>query len=66
VIYPDLAKAHDLHLFDSFFAGFADVEGDPEALGRLMQPDGIHPNAAGVARIVEAMGPSVLRFVDSL
>ena len=29
-----------------------------------MQPDGIHPNAAGVAMIVEAMGPSVLDLID--
>jgi acyl-CoA thioesterase-1 len=65
-IYPELAETYDLHLFDSFFAGFADVEGDLAALGKLMQPDGIHPNADGVAKLVEAMGPSVLSFVDSL
>ena len=28
-----------------------------------MQPDGIHPSAAGVAVIVEAMGPTVLSLI---
>jgi acyl-CoA thioesterase-1 len=36
------------------------AEDDPAAaLARYMQPDGIHPNAAGVALIVEALGPEV-------
>ena len=29
----------------------------------MMQPDGIHPNAAGVKANVEAIGPSVLKLV---
>ena len=29
----------------------------------MMQPDGIHPNAAGVAANVEAIGPAVLKLV---
>ena len=28
-----------------------------------MQPDGIHPNAEGVAAVVAAIGPSVLELV---
>ena len=30
---------------------------------RLMQPDGIHPNAAGVAANVDYIGPAVLKLV---
>ena len=30
---------------------------------RLMQPDGIHPNAEGVEANVEAIGPAVLELV---
>ena len=30
---------------------------------RLFQSDGLHPNAAGVAAIVEGMGPPVLELV---
>lgn len=55
-MYTELAEAHDAILHASFLAG---VEDDPA----LMQPDGIHPNAAGVARIVEAIGPAVLELI---
>ena len=34
------------------------------ALTAYMQPDGIHPNAAGVALIVEALGPEVERLIE--
>jgi acyl-CoA thioesterase-1 len=30
-----------------------------------MQPDGIHPNAEGVALIVEALGPEVEALIDA-
>jgi acyl-CoA thioesterase-1 len=32
-------------------------------MGSYMQPDGIHPNARGVALIVEALGPEVERLI---
>ena len=42
----------------------AAAEADPAtALAAYMQPDGIHPNAAGVALIVEALGPEVERLI---
>jgi acyl-CoA thioesterase-1 len=31
---------------------------------RLMQDDGMHPNARGVAANVEAIGPAVLELVE--
>ena len=34
-----------------------------EALSDLMQPDGIHPNAKGVALVVEALGPEVANLI---
>ncbi|MDR9428861.1 MAG: arylesterase [Salibaculum sp.] len=61
-IYPDLADTYDSLLFPNFFEGIM-----AEDLSRVretyMQPDGIHPNADGVKRIVEAMGPAVLDLV---
>ena len=58
-IYPDLAQAHDTLLFEDFFEGLR-VEGAmPADMSAVMQPDNIHPNAEGVAQIVEAMGPAV-------
>jgi len=44
-------------LYDSFF-----LEG-VAALPALNQPDGLHPSAAGVARIVERLLPLVLRLL---
>ena len=64
-IYPELAKAYGTVYLESFFAGLVD-EGmpiDPAALRAWFQADGIHPNAEGVARIVEAVGPQVLTLI---
>ncbi|GGF66939.1 acyl-CoA thioesterase-1 [Mameliella alba] len=58
-IYPELAEAYDALYLESFFAGLMQDGEMPADLGRYMQPDGIHPNGAGVARIVEAVGPKV-------
>ena len=62
-IYPDLAAQYGTLYADSFFAGLEGLRADPAALGRYMQPDGIHPSAEGVARIVAALGPKVLELV---
>jgi acyl-CoA thioesterase-1 len=51
-IYPELARAHGVALYPFFLDG---VAMDPE----LNQPDGLHPNARGVARIVERIAPRV-------
>ncbi|WP_084861049.1 arylesterase [Salibaculum halophilum] len=61
-IYADLAESHDSLLFDNFFAGIMSDDLS-RARSRFMQPDGIHPNADGVKRIVSAMGPAVLDLV---
>lgn len=50
--YADLAARHGAALYPFFLDG---VAGRPE----LVQPDGIHPTAAGVAVIVERILPSV-------
>ncbi|MEQ8901596.1 MAG: arylesterase [Roseovarius sp.] len=60
-IYPELSEAYDAMLAPAFFAGLG--EGDPAALQRYFQPDGIHPNAEGVRRIVEALGPHVAELI---
>lgn len=52
-IYPRLAAAHGIPLYPFFLAG---VVGDPA----LNQADGIHPNAAGVERIVRGILPLVV------
>lgn len=58
-IFPSLAKAHDVAFYPFFLDGVAT---DPA----LNQPDGIHPNAAGVAVIVEGLLPHLLAVLDGL
>jgi acyl-CoA thioesterase-1 len=53
-IFPDLAKRHKVPLYPFFLDGVA-------AVPRLNQADGIHPNAKGVAVIVERIMPKLLR-----
>lgn len=65
-MYPELAAEHAAILVESFFEGFG-VEGqDIAAAGDLMQADGIHPNAQGVALIVEALGPRVMDLISRI
>lgn len=55
-IYPELAAEHGVPLYRFFLDG---VAADP----KLNQPDGMHPNAEGVAKIVEAMLPDIEALV---
>ncbi|WP_170332611.1 arylesterase [Ruegeria arenilitoris] len=61
-MYPELAQKYDTLFVDSFFVGL-EAEGNPGAVSQYMQSDGIHPNAQGVALIVENLGPTVLELV---
>ncbi len=56
-IYGELAQDYGAVLFDDYFAPLMLSPGvlDPT----LMQADGIHPNAAGVTKVVSAMAPKV-------
>ena len=59
-MYPDLASEFGTDLFADWFAGLL-TDGDIEAArAAFLQPDGIHPNAEGVAMIVAAMGPAIV------
>ncbi len=51
-VYARLARAHDVVFYPFFLEG---VAGEPA----LNQPDGIHPNARGVAVMVERILPHV-------
>ena len=56
-IYPALAKKYDAPLYPFFLEG---VAGEPA----LKLGDGLHPNPAGVARIVQGILPSVRALLD--
>jgi acyl-CoA thioesterase-1 len=58
-IYPDLAAKHDVPLYPFFLDG---VALDP----KLNQEDGMHPNAKGVAIVVEGILPHLTALIDSL
>ncbi len=58
-MYPELAAEFGVLHLDSFLAPIEGRARDGRAMRELMQPDGIHPSAAGVALIVEAVGPAV-------
>ena len=51
-IFPALARVHDTPLYPFFLDG---VAGRPA----LIQPDGLHPNAAGIDVIVGKVAPAV-------
>jgi len=59
--FKDLAAEHDAIYVGSFFGGMSG-KGMGEVMA-MMQPDGIHPNARGVAANVDAIGPAVLKLV---
>ncbi|MFQ6017795.1 MAG: arylesterase [Kiloniellaceae bacterium] len=58
-VFPRLAAQHQVMFYPFFLDG---VAMDPA----LNQPDGIHPNDAGVKVIVEGILPSVLRLIEDL
>lgn len=62
-IYPELSEAYGTLYAGNFFAGLG--EGSPADLQAYLQPDGIHPNADGVGRIVEALGPRVIELINA-
>jgi len=67
-IYPDLAAQYGALHAESFLGPLTQAaEADPRAaLASYMQADGIHPNAAGVALIVEALGPVVESLIAAV
>lgn len=58
-IYADLGAKWDALVEPSFLGPLIEGGSMAEARRRYMQPDGIHPNAAGVERIVATIGPRV-------
>ena len=65
-IYPELAAQYDTLYFPDFFRGILPEGGTPQDAAGMMQGDGIHPNADGVALIVESMGPSVEELISRI
>ncbi|OCX66819.1 arylesterase [Thioclava sp. SK-1] len=60
-IYPELAAQYDAVLVPNLLAP---VMARPQDQAQLVQDDGIHPSADGVALIVEDLGPKVLQLLS--
>jgi acyl-CoA thioesterase-1 len=58
-VYPDLAKRHSVLFYPFFLEGVATDH-------KLNQADGVHPNAAGVLRVVAGITPLVTTALDDL
>jgi acyl-CoA thioesterase I len=65
-MYVDLADEFNALLEPDWFAALRPEEDAAlaDAMGRLMQADGIHPSVAGVDLIVERLGPRVLELAE--
>lgn len=58
-IFADIAKSHEALLYPFFLEGVA-------GQAKLNQPDGLHPNAEGVATIVRGILPSVEKLIAQI
>jgi acyl-CoA thioesterase I len=57
-IFPDLARDYEVQLYPFFLAGVATD-------AALNQADGMHPTAAGVARMVEGILPQLEELIET-
>ena len=62
-MYPELSETYDVLYHPNFLRALSEQTDRTATLQRYMQGDGIHPNADGVALIVDDLGPSVLELV---
>lgn len=64
-IFPDLAEKFDVPLYPNFIQALVDLPDRSAVLAKFYQADALHPNADGVALIVNDMGPTVAAFAAS-
>jgi acyl-CoA thioesterase-1 len=65
-IYPDLAQSEGVLLNKGYYAPLLGDPPDPARLAPYLQPDGLHPTAEGVTKIVAGLGPDVLLLLDQM
>lgn len=65
-IWPDLAAKYDIVLLPNLLEPIMQATPEARAQNDLMQDDNIHPAPAGVAMVVEALGPKVLELLAEL
>ena len=64
-IFPELAQNYDALYLSSLFDPFI-ANGDlNQNMSQFFQADGLHPNAEGVTRIIESIGPVFLKLIEA-
>ena len=63
-MYPELSEQFGTEYYPNFVGAITSLEPQAEAIEKFIQPDRIHPNADGVALIVQDMGPSVRSLIE--
>jgi len=63
-IYPDLAAGFGTLYYPDFLSALTDMADKSLALQTYFQADAVHPNASGVALIVQDIGPSVAALTE--
>lgn len=63
-LYPELAARHGALYFDDLLAPLRERLSDGASAAELFQPDGLHPSRAGVAVLVDTIGPSVITLIE--
>lgn len=63
-LFPEFAESYGALFHPNLLAPILAIEDRADALATYVQPDGLHPNADGVALIVESIGPSVLSLIE--
>lgn len=61
-MYPELAETYGVLYHPNFLGALAALDDRATVLERFMQADRIHPNAEGVALIVQDIGPRILEL----
>lgn len=65
-IYPEIAAKYGAMLTTPYFTPITGGDPDPSKAREFMQDDGIHPNAAGVLRLVAGHGPEIRAFLETV
>ncbi|WP_432450585.1 arylesterase [Aliiroseovarius marinus] len=63
-IFPRLADAYEVQLYPNFLAPLTEAGSMAAARQLFLQDDGLHPNKAGVLKIVEGLGPVIMARIQ--
>lgn len=64
-IFPELAQDYDALYLSSLFDPFIINGGLNQNMSQFFQADGLHPNAEGVTKIIDSIGPVFLELIEA-